>query len=222
MRKHGENVARVCLVTLTFTQILSGCSGGGSTEPKVVEPPPSVVTVTVSNSLYDNVLLSSGGTAYGSLTAGSSTVLTLPPRSTSISWTVVKRTFSNGTPYLYDMSGATLSLSQNLNTIDITNVVDGATYFQAYISSSNADSASFSVFRGGQQTCMVNTLGGGLFGGTSVTLGYLRLDADTKLRIHRGFNCTGSSLEWTTATIANNLTVRRGSVLLNYVAPPNP
>lgn len=169
----------------------AACGSDAAAPPP--EQPAPVVTATIHNRLDVAVNLQAGGTNYGSLARGQSTVLTLPPRTASVGWSAAKRAFSDGSPVPDDLTGTTLSVGMNLGVLDITNVVNGTPYFTPYISSAIADTAWLQVVQPTTSRCI-----GYQFGATvvPVTWGYYRLDPGTVLRVSRGSNCTGPHLQW--------------------------
>lgn len=203
---------RVFLVIACAT--LSACSNKESaTEPE--EPPATVVTASFVNRLDLAVSLSAGGTVYGTLNSGASTVLTLPPRTSSVTWTSTKRKFGDGSPMTDELTSASVSLSTNLNTIDITNVVSGVTYFTPYIFKTFADTVAFEVARGTSTICL------GWVTGTTFLVGwkwgYYSLTPDTQLRYYRGTSCRAGAAAyrfWSAQVITDRLTVGSGLVSL--------
>ena len=172
--------------------LLASCSGGDGP----TEPPPTVVTVTVLNGLRVPVSLTAASTAYGTVSSGGSTVLTLPPRTATLQWTAGSDQYGDGSPIPDDLTGESLSISQNLGTLDITNVVNGVPYIRPVIASDVPDTVSFAV----AQPSLVTPKCIGFMYGTALIgypWGYHRLENGTTIRVHRGLGCQGPFLFWT-------------------------
>lgn len=172
--------------------LLVSCGGGDGP----TEPPPTVVTVTVLNGLRVPVSLTAASTAFGTVGSGGSTVLTLPPRTTSLQWAAGSDQYGDGSPIPDDLTGASLSIAQNLGTLDITNVVNGVPYIRPVIASDVADTISFAVAQPSLATpkCIGFMYGTAIIG---YPWGYHRLEAGTTIRVHRGIGCHGAYLFWT-------------------------
>ena len=195
---------RKCL--LAGALLLIGCGGGES--PAAPAP---VVTVTIRNGLDVSTSITAKGTNYGTVTSSGSTTLTLPPGTTTVQWKSVKRTFSDGSAVADDLDGATLSVAQNLGVLDLTNVVDGVSYFSPRIFSNLADTISLQIVQPASSRCIGFQWGNvGLFG---VAWGYYRLDPGTTMRVYRKTGCQGSWLSWTFDQLSN-FQARSGTVSL--------
>lgn len=195
--------------------VLSLLACGGPTEPKArEEPAPTVVTVTVYNRLDLPVSLSAGGTVYGTLGAGASNALTLPPRTSSLTWANSKRRYGDGTPITDDLSSITVSIAANQNVIDVTNVADGVTYFTPSITKAFSDTIALEVARGTSTICLGYVWGQPLFG---VRWGYYALTSDTQLRYYKGSTCKAGAEAyrfWNATAISSGLTIGSGVVNL--------
>lgn len=190
---------------------LASCSGEGA-----VTPPPTVVTVTVYNRLDLAISIAAGGTNYGTVAAGTSTVLTLPPGTQVLSWTSSKRRYSNGSPVPDDLSGATVSIAQNLSTIDVTNVVGGVPFFTPIVRSQVSDTASLQVVQPAASRCLGFQYGTSFLG---FAWGYYRLDPGTTMRVYRGPTCTGAWRGWS-FEILSRFEAATGRVSLTIDALP--
>jgi hypothetical protein len=181
--------------------------------------PETVVTANVLNRLDVSTTLTAGGTNYGSLSPGSSIVLTLSPGTTVLTWTPVKRQYSNGSPIPDDLGGGSLSIGQNLGILDITNIVNGDAYITPVTSFSFAmfqsgDTVSYQVVQPGATRCI----------GWQTQLavarwGYYRIDAGTTFRIYRGPSCTGTFAAWTYGQLST-FDVGSGVVRLSITQSP--
>ncbi|MBU6366088.1 MAG: hypothetical protein KJT01_07745 [Gemmatimonadetes bacterium] len=197
---------------LAFLGVLVGC-GGKEAPPVAPEPPAPVVTITAYNRLDVPVSLSAGGTLYGNLNANASTVLTLPPRTTSLTWTNGKRRYGDGSPVPDDLNATAVSLAQNQNTIDITNVANGVTYFTPVITQAFPDTIAIEVLSRGTSTCLGWQWGTSLFGSA---WGYYVLAPDTELRYYRGRNCVNGARYrfWGSSALAGSIAVGSGRINL--------
>lgn len=198
----------VCVSLMAF---LVACGGDSPAAPPAAPPAP-VVTVTLLNRLDLPVTVSSGGTTYGNLASNQSTMLTLPPRTSNISWASTRRRFSDGSAIPDDLIGASLSIATNLNTIDITNVVDGVTYFSPSIRKEVADTIAVELTSSTGARCL-GWQSGPVF--SSAIWGYYRFDSTTQLRYYRGTQCgVGNFRGWNNATLLANLAIGSGLVTL--------
>ncbi len=199
-------------VALTFLGVLVGC-GGKEAAPVAPEPPAPVVTITAYNRLDLPVSLSAGGTLYGNLNANAGTSLTLPPRTTSLTWTNGKRRYGDGSPVPDDLNSTAVSLAQVQSTVEITNVANGVTYFTPVITQAFADTIAIEVFSLGSSTCLGWQWGASLFG---IAWGYYVLAPDTELRYYRGRNCVSGARYrfWGPSALAGGIAVGSGRINL--------
>ena len=207
----GRWFTRAMLAVLALTAV-AAC-GSDSTAPE------TVVTVTVLNRLDLAVSLSAGGTNYGNVGSGQSTVLTLPPRTATLAWASAKRRFSDGSPVMDDLDGASLSIGQNLGTLDISNVVSGTAYFTPRTSLGfdlwqSGDTLSFEVVQPTARRCL-----GWQSHLAAASWGYYRLDPGTTMRVYHSVNCTGNSAYWSFATLSG-FEVGSGKVGLSVTQAP--
>jgi hypothetical protein len=163
---------------------LVGCSS--STEP---ERP---IRVAVVNELDMELTLRAGTTVLGTLGGYDSVSVTLPAGVRSLVWESQKRKYSDESPMMDDLTGATVSVSATTSLVTITNVVNGVRYFTPETSIGLSDTLSFEIARAGSTMCLGNAvgptlvLGGFRFG---INWGYYRLTEDTQLRYYRGSRC---------------------------------
>jgi hypothetical protein len=209
------------VLAATPLAVLAACGGDSSKAPTAPPaPPPAVVTVTVYNRLDLPVTVASGATTYGSLGSNQSTFLTLPPRTASLEWTSTRRRFSDGSAVPDDLGGASVNIGTNLNTIDITNVVSGVTYFTPTIRKDWPDTISIELVAASGARCL-----GAQWGPTfsSATWGYYRFDATTELRYYRGMRCgVGNYRGWNNATLLSSMAIGSGFVSLRADLLPLP
>ena len=207
---------RYCVSVLTL--VLTGCGSKDTSSPTQPLPTPTVVTATLVNRLDVPVVITSGSTTYGSLNTGQPIAITLPPGTKTVSWTSAKRNLSNGTVMQDDLNGATLSLSANLNTIDISNVVDGVTYFTPSIQKVIADTISLELVTAGNPRCIGWQSGPS---NSSSRWGYYRFDSSTILRYYKGTQCgIGATRGWNNSILLTNLTIGSGLTLLRADVAP--
>jgi hypothetical protein len=189
--------------------VLAACGGDSSKAPTAPPaPPPAVVTVTVYNRLDLPITVASGATTYGSLGSNQSTFLTLPPKTATLEWTSTRRRASDGSVITDDLGGASVSIATNLNTIDITNVVSGVTYFTPLIRKEVPDTIALELVGANGVRCI-----GWQFGPSfsSFAWGYYRFDATTQLRYYRGSRCgVGGFRGWNNATLLSNMAIGSG------------
>lgn len=198
---------------VTLTLLLSAC--GGDSKPAEPEP---VLTVTVVNRLATGVNLSANGTQLGTVGGNflqntTSAVLTLPPGTRTLQWQSRKLTYSDGTEIPDELSGGSVSIRQSLNTIDITNVVDGVTYFAPRLGTSLSDTVAIGIWNGVQGRCLGWLKGPtGIFG---VQYGYYRLTPTTEVRVYRGTQCGGASFVGWTYNQLLGFDIGKGTVSLS-------
>jgi hypothetical protein len=181
--------------------------------------PDTVVTVTIFNRLDLAVSVSAGGTNYGSVSSGQSTVLTLPPRTTTVTWASAKRRYADGSLVPDDLNGASLSIPQNLGTLDITNIVAGVPYFTPRTSLSfnlwqSGDTLSYEVVQPTGRRCV-----GWQSHVAAASWGYYRLDAGTTFRVYAGASCVGNWGYWTYEQLST-YTAGSGVVVLGVTQVP--
>jgi hypothetical protein len=209
---------RYCVVVIFLG--LAGCGSKDTPSPTQPQPTPTptVITATLVNRLDVPVVITSGSTTYGSLNTGQPIAITLPPGTKTVSWTSAKRNLSNGSVMQDDLNGATLSLSTNLNTIDISNVVDGVTYFTPSIQKEIADTISIELVTDGTPRC-IGWQSGPSF--SSFRWGYYRFESSTILRYYKGTRCgVGSSRGWNNSSLLTSLTIVSGLTFLRADVVP--
>jgi len=180
------------VLAATPLAVLAACGGDSSKAPTAPPaPPPAVVTVTVYNRLDLPVTVAS-----------------------------TRRRFSDGSAVPDDLGGASVNIGTNLNTIDITNVVSGVTYFTPTIRKDWPDTISIELVAASGARCL-----GAQWGPTfsSATWGYYRFDATTELRYYRGMRCgVGNYRGWNNATLLSSMAIGSGFVSLRADLLPLP
>jgi hypothetical protein len=172
----------------------------------VVQP---VVTVTVINKLVLPVTINANGTNLGAIPVSGSTVLTLPPGTTSILWTPNIRVLSDGSTIPSALANVSVNIAANLNTIDISNIANGSVWIAPSIVNTSGQRRWIGVWNGTTVSCLfyfdhLNTVG----------MSYLRLTSNTEIRSFAGSNCSGDWRSWTNSQL-QNFQINSGYIALN-------
>lgn len=187
--------AAVCL------GLLSACSGGGST---AVAPGDFRVRFMVSNDLLAPVTIAVDDTPYVILTTGRSTEVAAPTAAHVLSWTSANTTDSTGRQILDDIDTVTISIGLIQSALEITNIIQGETYFTAHVFNTTTAQVDIGVFNGATVSCagILPPAVGPAAG--FVQIGYYRIRSATEVRAYRDrTDCTGPYVAWPRSALAS-------------------
>lgn len=171
------------------------------------------VRVAIHNELSESVTVVAGGTTYGTFAPGW-TYLSFPHGTAAFTWTPVVPQYSDHTPVQTDLTVQTAALASANDTVTITNVVGGLTYFTPLIYNLTGVTVDVALVDNGATRLCVE------LGTTNFQLAYYRLSPTVTMRVYKsGTSCTGTYLTVGNATF-QAYTAGSGLVLVNLTTAP--
>lgn len=189
---------------------LTGCR---SEDAPTAPPPATTKVVSLQNSFLDAITISVDGVPMGGVLPGETRVLTVPLAAQSVSWTLDRRTYSNGSFVPADPVAGSVALAGQTGTIVINNVVGGQPYFTPAVANFSSGPVYVQVYNLTGASYCVGFLQNG---GTRVRWGYYRLQAGTTMRVYDVSGCIGPFGFWSNAQL-NNYEANTGRVALDVV-----
>jgi hypothetical protein len=171
------------------------------------------VRVAVENFLTEPVEIASVGTTYGTFSSRWS-YFAFPTGTGSLVWTPVAPLYSDSTPVPTDLNAVTASFAAANDTVVITNVVNGQTYFTPSLYNLTGVTVDVAIVDNGATRLCVE------LGVTNFQLAYYHLTATVALRVYKqGTACTGTFVTIGHATLAA-YQANSGLVQVNLTTAP--
>jgi hypothetical protein len=174
----------------------------------------------VTNRLLAPVTIAIDDTISLILSNGSSSGLTVSSKAVWLEWTSAKPADSRGLAIPDDIGQVRLPLTGIGVTLEITNVINDATYITASVFNETMSQAVIGVFDGVHVACVsqLRAKSGVVHGFTQT--GYYHLTPATELRAYRdGSDCTGSYIAWPKSQLAD-FEAKSGLITLSLTSPP--
>ena len=189
---HRSPVSWRTLVPVTVLTFGAACAN-----PSVTDATESPIRFSVSNELLAPVTLAVDGTPHVALLGGGSANVAVPSTAKWLTWTSAKPAGSDRIPIPDDIGEVRVSVASLGTALEISNMIDGQSYFTASVYNSTDTPVTIAVFDGKAVFCASDLPAAVETRAGFTQIGYYKQLPPTEVRAYRGgSDCTGPYVSW--------------------------